>query len=360
VSIKTWPDLGPAETIPTPSSPILARFYRSAEGYTYTNPSVIANCSPLSHMAGAGNFDTGWYIDEFATAYFNTATILLKRVNATTWLELRWNSLNHTAALERDPGVANPPYAFELWCSHSATGTLATTRLATWEYDLGMGTLFTIPFDPLRESRYLFAYMLDNVVTFELWKGYPGSASARANEVSLLQSQTYTVPAGLQGVIGSTVAGQAGFAMKIDNPPDTPVCLINTPYVNYLEFSDASFAPPMIECPLIGDVDSPQRIVLGGDLVNPMMMLMIPDEDGVLHSYRVSMTGTIAVGNEVTINLDNGSVTDAQGLNRYGLLDPGSQLPMFQPGLNYITLAANDWNETVSEHLAVYWRDALA
>lgn len=365
VRIKTWPDVGTSSTIERPSSPIVARFYTD-QSYSYASPAVIANCGPHAYLPPPPGptlqMDSGWTIIGH-TPYTNAATILLKRVSSTTWLELRWNVLSHAYALKKDPSVVNAPYAFELWCSHNTSGTLTTTRLAQWDYDIdGFNpATSTFSFDPLNEDRYLFVYMLNNVVTWELWSRYPGSVTIRANEDFLLQRQTWNVPAGLQSVIGSSVAGRPGFAMKIDNPSSGSGWLAttrNAPYLSYLEISDASVAPDPIECPVIGGVDTPQKLVLSG-VTNPLISMAVPDADGVLNSYLVAMDGEVESDNAVTINLDDGSITDANGNNRYGMLEPGSQLPMFQPGMNYVTIAANAWDTTAPEHISVHWRDAL-
>jgi hypothetical protein len=159
-----------------------------------------------------------------AAVYANTANILIKRVNSTTWLELRWSALSNGRSMSSAAALFHPSsptaiYAFELWCSHNASGTLATTRLATWDYThVSSASVLNVPFNPTTDKAYLEAYLLDNVVSWALWiNGYPGPIGT--DNPARVESGSYAFGGGLATVIGSGVDGRPGFAMKVDNPP---------------------------------------------------------------------------------------------------------------------------------------------
>ena len=378
VNFNLWPSGG--NLISLPASPVLGRFYRSAEAYTYTEPRVIAGCSPVNRNAvlggGAGlGLDPaawGWTITRFQNpvgVYANEATVLIKRVSSTTWLELRWKPLtNAVVNAYKNTFTSNPlssqPWAFELWCSHATNGTLATTRLATWDYvNTPPASVIGVPFNPVAKKAYLDVYLVGNVVNWGLWlDGYPGPIGLASTRK--IESGSYTLPGGLAAVVGSSVAGQAGFAMKVDNPPtDSGValwqnCALNPPFMHYLRFSNASELAPVLEVPVIGDSDTTPEIVLTGLMVNPVLSIQTPREDGSLDSHSIILEGTIASGEQLIIG--NGKIIDGAGTNRYEMLQPGFHVPMLQPGINYVTLSAIDWNESLGENMSISWRDALS
>jgi len=363
VNFDLWPT---GFLIASPASPVLGRFYRSSEGYTYTEPRVIAGCSPVvltSAYIGHGPIrGYGNVVAVSDNAYFNSATVLLKRVSSTVWLELRWNALSNGRAnvMSASPPPTPEPWAFELWCSHNTSGTLSTTRLATWDYlSTSTASLLNVPFDPAIQKAYLDVSLVSNVVSWSMWiDGYPGPIGF--DSANKIEAGSYTLPAGLAAVIGSAVAGHAGFALKVDNPPDSvdwKKTSANPPFVHYLRFSNASEVAPVVEVPVIGDSDTIPEIVLTGMMENPVISIQTPREDGSLDSYSVIFEGTIGVNEQLIIG--NGKIVDGSGANRYSLLQPGSRVPELQPGINYISLSATDWTESLYENMSIAWRDAL-
>jgi hypothetical protein len=239
INLDLWTDNGGA-LIARPTSPVLARFYRFSEGYLYNEPRVIAGCSPVAQTAvvtggprpslASNNNAYGYSLIivspdiTHAAVYANTANILIKRVNSTTWLELRWSALSNGRSMSSAAALFHPSsptaiYAFELWCSHNASGTLATTRLATWDYThVSSASVLNVPFNPTTDKAYLEAYLLGNVVSWALWiNGYPGPIGT--DNPARVESGSYAFGGGLATVIGSGVDGRPGFAMKVDNPP---------------------------------------------------------------------------------------------------------------------------------------------
>jgi hypothetical protein len=383
VGPKTWSGSAIAgwTVMARPANPIVMRFYRSREGYTYTEPRSVIGMSPVSEFGQSPlvTYDPpGWLVKWPATtppnvAYFNYAAVIVKRVNATTWLELRWNALSHARTMLENSSVVSPPYAFELWCSHNASGTLATTRLAVWDYQSVAGaTAVNVPFDPKTTPMYVEAMILDNVVTWALWSEYPGTLAGPAADSSKVESGSYAIPAALQSVIGSGVAGQPGASLFVHNAdtdsfvagrpsPSWYYTALNPPFIHYLEFIDASWPGNTIDVPVIGDAeDTLPTIRVKGLITDPVIVFRIPTDDGSYESSRIAIDGTINAGEEIIIDLaSGGSVVDAAGNSRYGMLRPGSRLPVFRPGINKVTLIANTWDATLPEHMSVSWRDAL-
>jgi hypothetical protein len=357
-------DLAPGganHLITRPATPVVARFYRSLEGYTYTEPRVVAGCSPVVDTTGdrPGN---GVDFSAFSPAgYSNVATVLLKRVSSTTWLELRWSALSNGRAhlLSGGSAFGLEPYAFELWCSHNTSGTLASTRLATWGYtSTSESSLVNVPFDTATEKAYLDVSLVSNVVSWSLWVGgYPTKAASPHK----IESGSYTIPAGLAAVVGSAVAGQAGFAMEVDNAVNSLQWLdtgLNPPFVHFLRFSNASELAPVLGLPVIGDVDTAPELVLNGPIADPVVSLQVPSEDGSLNSYSAFFEGALGAGEKLVIG--NDKIVDGSGANRYGMLQPGSVVPNLQPGVNYLSLSATDWDESLAENASISWRDALS
>jgi hypothetical protein len=350
--------------ITRPASPVVLRFYRTQEGYTYTDPRCVVGMAPVGITSSKGA--KGWTVIPASDGtnpnkvFSNYGAILIKRVNATTWLELRWYALNHAKALSVNPTATTPPFAFELWCSHNASGTLATTRLATWDYTSVAGAvLVNTPLDATTQPMYLDATLLDNVLTWGLWSEYPGALTSR------LESGSYAIPAPLQSIVGSSVAGQPGVKLFVDNAVDSTTWFEtanNAPFVHYMEFSKANFQPVQLDVPVIGDAeDTPPVIKIYGLVVNPMVTMLVPNEDGTYESYRIILEGQVDANDVLTIDLSNdGSIIDSQGNNRYDMLRVGSRLPMLKPGMNHVSLSALNWDESLPAHMSIAWHDALS
>lgn len=200
---------------PGPPVDIIARVYRSLEGYTYTNPRVVAGCSPTSttqDFAAENCQGRGWVFDAAGRIQTNYFSILIKRVSATTWLELRWQPTTSVGA--GTDSLGQTFYAFELWCSHTTSGVNTTTRIAQWDYvSYDSATLDRLPWEPTTNPRWLTATLSSDVLTWELWSTYPpppGISSA-----GLIETQSYTLSASLITLLGSAVAGSPGWVMKV-------------------------------------------------------------------------------------------------------------------------------------------------
>jgi hypothetical protein len=364
---------GPYAYIARPASPVVMRFYRSAEGYTYAEPRCVVGMAPVSRSPVITYPQAGWFIvpDGWPSnenqVFSNYAAVIIKRINATTWLELRWKALDTAAALRNNPLAISPPKAFELWCSHNTSGSLTTTKLASWSYTSG-GIFENTPYNALTQPMYVETMLINNVVTWGLWLEYPGSREVPANLSSRIESGSYTIPSGLGAVIGSAVVGQPGVSLYVDNPPTISGNVLwnytagNPPFVHYMEFVDTAWVGNSVDMTIMGDAeDTPPVIKIKGLITDAVLSFLIPNEDGEYDSLRLMLDGTIEAGDELTINSSQEglSVTDSSGTNRYGMLRPGSRLPMFRHGVNKVSISASDWDETLSEHLSISWRDAL-
>lgn len=350
--------------IARPTSPVLLRFYRSSEGYNYNNLRVLGGVCPVSRTAytGTGTAGPGWYIfpGSGGAVFKNYAAVIIKRVSATAWLELRWNAVSHARALIQNSVAASPPYAFELWCSHNASGTLATTRLTTWDYSSAVVPV-NVPFDLNTQLAYLDVKLLDDVVTWTLMST-PSGGSASVS----IESGNYTLPSALSTVVGSGVAGKPGLALLVDNPPGTvpdywSLLAMNPPFFTFMYAYDVDAADTTTDIPVIGDAeDTPPLIKIKGPITDPTLTFSLPTGDGSYETVSTSLYGSVVAGDELTIDLANGgSITDVSGANRYSMLGVGSRLPMLRPGINKVNIFATGADDTMPEHLSVVWRDAL-
>jgi hypothetical protein len=335
----------------TPAAPAFQRAYRSAEGYTYTHPRVIihGHFQMRYHglLAVAFDYDTGT-----STAEYNTVGILLKRISAGQWLELRVNASNHAQFLTT-LGIANAPYTVELWSSHNASGASAVTRLAQWDV-----SSMTAISDPAHYPMIIQAEIdASQNVNVDI-SGYDNTGAAITS-----LDQTYALPAALQTLFGTTVAGFCGEVIRSDNWAATSRWAANTasfgfPWISYFESSSSNVSPGQISCPVIGDIETPQRIVLRGDINGPILQLNSTDEDGSPISSTMRLTGVAEESNPVTIDIADRTIKDATGLNCYSMLDSGSLHPLM-PGVNDLVLTARGWG-TYPYHAQLAWRDALS
>jgi hypothetical protein len=342
----------------TPAQDLRTRVYRSAEGYTYYNPKVILGCAPA--VTPISNFNVMGYAFSGSpgseTFYYNDATVVVKRVSSSTWIEMRWTALSKAAS----GNESNAPYAFELWCSHNAAGTLSTTRLAGWDYQSYDSASRLYPFSPADEPMWFVALMQDNVVKWELWSSYP-------NQIDLskrIESGEYFLPLQLVGLLGAAVQGSTGWALRIGNGTSDSTFRSNAlrpPFVHYFESYDASLAPKTTSVPVIGSIDTPQRIELRGGLVDPIVSIAVPEfQDQPPRTSTARFTGTISDAAPIVVDLwGDSSVRDRFGQSAYSMLVPGYDFAMFRPGVNHITVQAKSWGN-YPVHLLASWRDALS
>lgn len=353
-----------------PAQDIRTRMYRSAEGYTYANPRVVLGGSPGSsygsrsgdpHSMVRADVTLGGSItQDNAELDFNAITLLLKRVAANTWLELRWNSWSYAALVATGYG-ANPQavYAFELWSSHNAAGTAGATRLAGWDYASYNSSTAFYPFSRLTDPMWLVSWMNNNTVYWQLWTNYPTTTGT----TGLLEFQSYALPSALQTLVGSTIEGRPGWSIDIENSTSDlqfEVLSYTPPYIHYYEQSDVDVPAKSITVPVIGSIDTPEKIELRGDIVDPIVSITVPAfEDKPAKTTTAHFQGSIANANPVTIDLAKGTVQDSFGQNKYGMLKTGSSFTTLRPGNNVITLRAGSWG-SYPAHLLISWNDALA
>jgi hypothetical protein len=361
-SSTQWGNNRPAQNIRT-------RLYRSLEGFTYGEPRVVVGGTPGSNYRARGSTPYAMSIADITLGGgltkdntdldFSALTLLVKRVSATTWLELRWNSVSHAWFVANGYG-ANPQAAwpFELWCSHNTSGTLATTRLASWEYASYDSSSSLYPFNRVVDPMWLVSWVLSNTVHWELWRSYPSLIDVTGR----VESGSFALPAPLQSVVGSGVAGSPGWSIDVERSNSQlnfAVISATPPYVHYYEQSDASLPPQSITVPVIGDVDTPQVLQLRGDVVDPTISISVPAYDDLPARTSVArFTGTTSDTNPITVDLERGTVTDSFGQNSYEMLLTGSDFTSLRPGKNVVSLQARSWGSYPS-HLLVSWRDAL-
>jgi hypothetical protein len=210
---------------------------------------------------------------------------------------------------------------------------------------------------------WLVAWMLDDgtddVVYWELWSTYPSLIDTSG----MIESGSYVLPSGLAGVVGTGDQGEPGWSMRLPKNTGSFDYLAGfPPYMHYYESYDATLQPRTTSVSVIGTIETPQSMQLGGDMVDPILQISVPEFDGRPAKVSVArFTGTIQESSPITIDLggDGVSIIDGLGLDRSDMVVPGSSFEMFRPGTNHITLQAKDWSEA-SAHCVVSWRDALA
>ena len=328
------------------SAASLARIYRTLEGYTYTTPQVTVggdvlrtyanNTIPTSIIGGA------WQ--------YNYIGCLLKRVSGTTWIEARYNLANQVE-MNAVTGSPTAPQSLELWCSHNASGTLATTKLAGWDVPLAY-----IYQDAVK---YVRSYMTTgSVVYVELWNQPPN-----LSDVGLLSRQSYTVSGGLVAVVGAGVAGSAGALMRLARWSDGTSgytghnLAMPIPFLTSFEAIDFQAALNLISCPVIGDADdTPLEIQLRGNIDSPNIMVTNVEEG---RSTVLRLTGVFTDADPVTINMDEGTIKSAAGVNYFDRRVIGSRFSSLGSGQNVIAVQAAGWDAGAAVHLIASWRDAL-
>lgn len=329
----------------------LARAYYSSGSTTYTTPQVTV----------AGNVHNGhrfnWGIIEDAylgtTWQQNYIAAIIKRT-ASAWIELRFTSGNNALMESTHPGT-NPPFSFELWSSHNASGSSGTTRLAGWD----------IPVSITRDKslKWVRGYMKDTgVITCELWNQDPNLSDA-----GLITRRTYTPSGALGAVIGPSIAGRTGWAIRLaqwwDNGTSTGYETLDiqdtwdTPYLTNYESLNYSAANIAMICPVIGDADEvPLKLQLRGDIDSPTIAAFNIDS-GEVSTLRLS--GVFTESDPVTIDMEAGTITSLSGTDYLDRRLPGSRFFTLSPGVNILSVNSVNANLSSLEHIIATWRDAL-
>jgi hypothetical protein len=246
-----------------------------------------------------------------------------------------------------------------LWSSHNAAGSAAVTRLAQWDL------LQSSPFPDPISSPAILKCSIDDDDDVNIEISY---LVAGVKTISL--ATVYELPAPLVALFGSTVAGSVGEYLRADNfSHGTPSAFFKAgwdditsdcgfPWISYFSAQKLEAEFPPIQCPVIGDVDTPQTIEIRGDVENPTIELTSTGEDGEPMISSVRLVGTVDESNPVFIDVESGRIYDSTGANRYSMLSSGS-LHHFQPGRNYLQAIATDWG-SYPAHIVASWRDALS
>jgi hypothetical protein len=342
-----------------PAAPIIQRAYRSLEAYTYTNPLITIQGHFQMRWLWAGSLGTFPAFGYGAGGVsYNAFGAIIKRVSSSQWLELRVNSSSNDVFGSYH---ASAPYTVELWSSHNTSGGAAATRLAQWDL------IQTSPFpNPINGPATVKCSIgTDNVVRIDITY-----VDAGATIVSL--SSSYTLPSALITLFGSSVAGHVGEYIRSDNwanATSTGDGSLKTgwigiahdvgfPWISYFSVQKQDVLFPSIDCPVIGDVDTPQMIELRGGAIDPIITLTSTSEDGEPMISTMRLVGTVAEDNPVFVDVGGGKIYDSAGANRYSMLNSGS-LHRFQPGHNHLQVAATDWGAHPA-HAYASWRDALS
>lgn len=352
-----------------PTSDLKTRVYRSVESLTYATPRVVLGCAPQGYGAVG---DPRRFIIQLGsgsppsrTFYYNNAAIVLKRIDSSTWLELRWNSYSFAAGNNGETNTT-APHAFELWASHTTGGSASPTLVDSWDYEsydsAAVGSPLTgrYPFDPSVDPMWLVAWEVDDVVSWELWRTYPTALDFG----NMIESGSHVLTSGHVARYGDAAAGSTGWSLSIPKATgasfDWETIASRPPFVHYFEASDASLPPTSIVVPAIGSIEMPYAIQLRGDLVDPTIAIEAPGMDGDARRVTTAqLQGKVFDSNPVTISLyDDFSVVDSDGVARDDLLVVGSDFSSLTPGLNRVTLQARGWG-SYPEHMSLTWKDAL-
>lgn len=344
------------------SGDIKMRAVRTGESLTYLTPRVVLGCAPSGYGVVG---DTRKMIVQEGTGpvlYPNFVGVIVKRVSSTVWLELRWNSYSFDAAQANFGSIPGAPHAFELWASHTTSGTQTDTLIDSWDYESYDSSGARYPFDPGVDPMWLVASEVGNTVFWELWRTYP----TELDFGNKIESGSHVLTSGHVARYGDAAAGSAGWAMRIpkgssdidDN--DWASLAARPPFVHYFESSNASQAPTSIVAPTIGSIEMPHVIQLRGDLIDPTITIEVPGMDGSSSQVTTAqLEGTILDSNPVTIDLyDDFTVTDSNGVASDSLLVAGADFASLRPGVNRVTLQARGWG-SYPEHMSLRWRDAL-
>jgi hypothetical protein len=330
-----WLDNDPSQPPYAPMSAILpdvATYYYATK--TYLNPHVELQGHPNS------TFSSGQYADgnnPLQTVKYVSA--LLKRVSANVTIEARWNSAAHNYIDESTHTFAGDE--IELWIN---TGTGAAKRL-------GINT----PVPITSTQGVLVAELIGNVVSVWLYKAGVSLASAQSKAQNLLTSGTYTLSAGEVTALGSSVAGNVGISQSSDGNftwvPDAKDQSRGPGVSSFAAHETNQLFSTIV--PVLGDIDTPGKFILQGDLVNPVITIQAGDDVSVM-----AFSDTFTDANPVTIDTSTGEITDSTGQDRFAGLQPGSRMINFKPGVdNIVSVQAENWTAGKT-HVVVWWRDA--
>jgi hypothetical protein len=324
--------------------------------YTYTTPQVTVAGDCVS-PAGGHDYDL------FSSAYignvwqYNYLAAVIKRVSATTWLELRYNSANWIAMnLSQDPPTTSAPYSLELWCSHNTAGTLVSTRLDGWD----------VPVDEVTSGalKFVRGYMTaGDEVVMELWSG----SDPNPGDVGLLSRRSYQLTSSLPGLVGAGVSGSTGFAVRLGRWSDGGPASVSLeqmasnygfPYMASFDTIDYAATQLWLSCPVIGDADEvPWQLQLRGSIDSPTIVLISFGEE--VRTSTVRLSGVFTDTDPVTIDFDTGKIRSANGVNRFSSRQPGSRFEKLTAGQNFVLIQATAWDTAATVHAIATWRDAL-
>jgi hypothetical protein len=335
----------------------LARMYYSAGSLTYTTPQVTV----AGDVIDSAGFDYDLFADSLVVDLwqYNYIGALIKRVSSSSWIEARYNSANQ-AVMNGYHASPTAPNSLELWCSHTASGSSGTTKLAGWDVPIG-----NIIDGRLKHVR---AYMdAADTVYVELWDEDPN-----LGDHGLIARRSFTMSGGLAAVLGHTVAGRTGMMVRLARwneidfldfglqkgfNVETLSNNYDTPYLASFEAIDFATSLLLINCPVIGDVDDvPLKLTLRGGLDTPTITLVNVDTGA---SSTLRLSGVFAEADPITIDMDAGTIRSASGIDYFSRRQIGSRFFALQPGNNVLAVQAVGWDTSAPAHIIVTWNDAV-
>jgi hypothetical protein len=327
------------------------RYYRSAEGYTYQRPAAVLKAQPN----GPYGLPARAYSIGDTTTAFNYVGIVLKRT-ATASIELRYNGDGQSQPNYPGPDVAKD---MEIWIDLASGSAVKVADFDIPYGTLGIdanaqspngayGTATGFPWISTlvgADTHLVGRIDSSNKIIFQLWIGYPGPGSTLIGEI------IYQMTAPQITELGIGVAGQVGIIQGAANT-NWPGTLTGPPTVYYFEARKDDVPAVNQNILVMGNIDVPYVMDLRGDVVNPVVTITNPD--GEQHFAR--LLDTIQEANPVTINSREGTITDQNGLSRFGGFQPGSEMGYLKPGINNVQLDALTWG--TGPHAYMRWRDA--
>lgn len=314
-----------AGTGPSSYAAAHARYYYSAFTYQRPNVKLLALPNPVG-----GNMTL------FASSLWPSASgILLKRTSTTNYIMIRWHTVTtYTLGSWHD---------LEIVVNNTGGGEVIRASVSN-------GSLF---YQPALLISWLDA---NNVVHAQIVDPNAGAGHFDPTTGTItynsLLSTSYQLNAGEITALGAGVAGAAGIVQVLTSNNWQHGDSVSGAVCKYTATRD-DIAPASSSAVVLGDVDTPPRLRLGGDVVNPLVTISTPD--GI--SSSVQFVDTFAQTNPVFVDFDQGTIIDSTGANRFSGVQSGSSMRNLQPGVNIVTVQADNWTNGV-QHALVWWRDA--